>query len=180
MLRIYRAALAGDCEEITAIHAFDPALLDYPDRRGNTAMHIAAENGHTDLIKLLFELKSKAYRIYNQLGNYPVHSALITAQYDAMKMICRLDRNSLSLMCGSGYSILAIASDMKQPHAVAIMHGLGAEDHFQRYGAGGIITYDGIRYDHTVDMSYARGLYFSRSLVEILYFSIARCSPQSK
>jgi ankyrin repeat protein len=53
---------------------------------GNTPLHIAAQNGHINIVKLLLELKAPT-SIKNSSGNTPLHMSIEYDYYEASKVL---------------------------------------------------------------------------------------------
>ena len=53
---------------------------------GNRPLHIAAQNGHTDIVRLLVNKKCRLNET-NQKGNTAIHMAIGYDYYDAAKLI---------------------------------------------------------------------------------------------
>lgn len=182
MLRIHRAAEAGDCEEIKTTYEYDPALLDIKDSGGSTPMHIAMRNGHIDAVRLLHELGSKSLSIPDRAGLFPVHIALAQKlPLDVFDVLCELDRNTLALPTNTGHNAMQYASIKSDKRTVAKLHSLGSHGHFPRKPDGTIRIHSEF-YLHETNKAaiYLRRLYFSRSLLENLLYCANERSPQPK
>ena len=53
---VYKAASAGDVAALTAMLEEDPLLARAELKEGSTALHVAAERGNLDLVKLILPL----------------------------------------------------------------------------------------------------------------------------
>jgi len=64
-----------------------PAAVNCPDPgNGNIPIHIAAQNGHTQIVKLLIELNA-AINHQNQSGNTPLHMSIEYDYYETSKLL---------------------------------------------------------------------------------------------
>ncbi|KAJ1969610.1 ankyrin repeat-containing protein [Dimargaris xerosporica] len=73
------------------------ALLVQPNQAGNTALHMAAANGHLEIMQYLLDrLPPTGVNGTNQEGNTALHWASITGNIDAVQLL--LNRNADPLL----------------------------------------------------------------------------------
>ncbi|ETW74663.1 hypothetical protein HETIRDRAFT_247155, partial [Heterobasidion irregulare TC 32-1] len=91
------AARFGDTDDLRAFAArFGPAALQRAtDTNGNTLLHMAAANGHTDVLTYLLPLlphPHPALLAQNAAGSTPLHWAALNAHLPALQALVRFPR----------------------------------------------------------------------------------------
>ncbi len=69
-------------------------LINDKDKDGFTPLHLAAQNGHCKIIKLLMDKGALICRSYH--GNTPFHEAAINSHIDAMVLFLHVDFNVIN------------------------------------------------------------------------------------
>ncbi|KZW02978.1 ankyrin [Exidia glandulosa HHB12029] len=89
----------GDLDDVNAfLSSFSgPVLAAARDDRGNSALHMAAANGHVDVLQLLLPLFA-SYDVPNESGSTPLHWAALNAQMDATKLLVESERGGVKLI----------------------------------------------------------------------------------
>ncbi len=79
----------GELEEIEKIlKAFPTFNLMQTDNNGNTALHMAAANGHNDVLALLLSKGPSDYaNVSNNEGNRPLHWACLNGHLETVKIL---------------------------------------------------------------------------------------------
>lgn len=74
---LHRAACAGQTQLVAVLMESDPSTVDWKDfsEDANTALHLAAEDGHMAVVKLLVELAHADTSIPNGQGKTPAQVA---------------------------------------------------------------------------------------------------------
>jgi ankyrin repeat protein len=74
-------------EEIKKLVTSAPGAMNIVDPgNGNTPLHIAAQNGHTNIVKLLLEVKASV-NLKNSAGNTPLHMSVEYDYYETSKLL---------------------------------------------------------------------------------------------
>ncbi|EEB09406.1 ribosome biogenesis protein Nop8 [Schizosaccharomyces japonicus yFS275] len=82
------AARVADLEFLDEVIEKLPSYLGKADENGNTALHMACANGHTEVVqKLLPHLKPDEINSKNSSGNTPLHWAAMNGHVDACKLL---------------------------------------------------------------------------------------------
>lgn len=75
-------------DELTVILREPDAVLCLDEGNGNTPLHIAAQNGHEEIVKLIISIGGKAVlNVQNQSGNTPLHMAVEYDYYASSKVL---------------------------------------------------------------------------------------------
>jgi ankyrin repeat protein len=83
---IHDAALSGDVAAVAALLDADPALASATDDRGNTALHLAAQEGQGEVVRLLLE-RGADPDVRNGQGIDPMTLAVYTGQDDVGRLL---------------------------------------------------------------------------------------------
>lgn len=86
---LHYAASSGQKKAAAFIIAHYPELLDKIDNEDNTPLHIAAMNGHEDIVTLLLRKKAK-HDIENKNGLMPIHLAAINGHKKTLARMQKL------------------------------------------------------------------------------------------
>lgn len=118
---LHVAAKSGKVQIARRILAIDsqPSLLYKKNKKGDTALHIAARLGHFNMTKLLItcandrevEAKMELLRMENLEKNTALHEAIKNDYYDIMQLLIKEDPGLTSLTNNAGESPLFLAVD---------------------------------------------------------------------
>ncbi|XP_075669934.1 protein ACCELERATED CELL DEATH 6-like [Castanea sativa] len=118
---LHLAAISGKVQIARRILAIDaqPSLLYKKNRKGDTALHIAARLGHFNMTKQLItcandrevEAKMELLRMENLEKNTALHEAIKNDYYDIMQLLIKEDPGLTSLSNNAGESPLFLAVD---------------------------------------------------------------------
>eukprot|EP00389_Voromonas_pontica_P004156 GDKH01006177.1.p1 GENE.GDKH01006177.1~~GDKH01006177.1.p1 ORF type:complete len:168 (-),score=38.03 GDKH01006177.1:104-607(-) len=67
------------------------ADVDFTDKSGNTALHMASANGHVDVVRVLLEHGAKSLK--NKTGNTPLHWATQNKQQPVVEVLLNLGKD---------------------------------------------------------------------------------------
>ncbi|XP_030946342.1 ankyrin repeat-containing protein At5g02620-like [Quercus lobata] len=92
MSALHISAMKGHCDVMSAIIEKFPYTCELLDNRGRTALHLAAESGRTNAVKIL--LSSLAFQDLineqeNDEGNTAMHLAAIKGRYKVLRLLAR-------------------------------------------------------------------------------------------
>ncbi|KAK7821279.1 ankyrin repeat-containing protein [Quercus suber] len=118
---LHVAAISGKVQIARRILAIDsqPSLLYKKNKKGDTALHIAARLGHFNMTKHLItcandrevEAKMELLRMENLEKNTALHEAIKNDYYDIMQLLIKEDPGLTSLTNNAGESPLFLAVD---------------------------------------------------------------------
>jgi hypothetical protein len=83
---IHDATASGDLDKVRALLKDYPFMVLSMDDSGRTPLHIAAENGDTDMMRLLLASKADV-NARNNLGQTPLHTAAAKNHLDAVELL---------------------------------------------------------------------------------------------
>ena len=170
---LHVAAISGKVQIARRILAIDsqPSLLYKKNRKGDTALHIAARLGHFNMIEHLItcangrevEAKMELLRMENLEKNTALHEAIKNDYYDIMQLLIKEDPGLTSLTNNAGESPLFLAVD-RGFYKIAI-HILEAVPECSNVGRKGMNVL------HAAVIRPQRSKYFnSRSVFLFLFF----------
>ena len=85
------SARAGELKDVQEmLEVTDPPLdLNYKDdtMSNNTALHVAAANGHTEIVKMLLDSGRVLLNELNEFGNTPLHYAALNGKADIVNLL---------------------------------------------------------------------------------------------
>lgn len=82
------AAREGDLTACETILSQEPDLVTSTDNLGeSTVAHLAAANGHADILKIILSKNRSLANHPNSSGNTPLHWATLTGSYDCVKLL---------------------------------------------------------------------------------------------
>lgn len=90
------AARYGDLEEVQAVLAQSILLVDAQDEQGRTALHMAAANGHLDVVQALITAGGNV-NAKNVEENSPLHYAALNAHIPVIQELISKGANAASL-----------------------------------------------------------------------------------
>eukprot|EP00928_Gymnodinium_smaydae_P027684 TRINITY_DN21322_c0_g5_i1.p1 TRINITY_DN21322_c0_g5~~TRINITY_DN21322_c0_g5_i1.p1 ORF type:complete len:1201 (-),score=294.20 TRINITY_DN21322_c0_g5_i1:89-3691(-) len=85
-LALIRAAAAGRLFTVMQLLARQHVIVDYEDKYGRTALHLAAERGNADTLDKLVNAKASVHHT-NQDGWTPLHAATFAGQVKCMQLL---------------------------------------------------------------------------------------------
>jgi ankyrin repeat protein len=83
---LHAACIGGDTPTIRRILQWNPTSINLQDTMGRTALHYAAERGHAEAMKVLFEFHANP-KLLDQQDRDPLHTALAWREEEAAKII---------------------------------------------------------------------------------------------
>jgi predicted nicotinamide N-methyase len=87
----------GELDSIRALAARFPTLVEHADiNSGNTALHMAAANGHVSVAKLL--ISNNHIFTKNQSGNTPLHWAASNGQAEMVEFLTHQDKIDIDVL----------------------------------------------------------------------------------
>ncbi|KNE99302.1 hypothetical protein PSTG_07420 [Puccinia striiformis f. sp. tritici PST-78] len=117
----------GDLDDVREFVARfgSSALDDYTDEHGNSCLHMAAANGHEDVVEYLLTNLSKLSSIHRSneppARNTPLHWAAMNHHLNVLKKLCpRLTTQEICQVNGRGMSAMSEAmgsiNNLPNPH----------------------------------------------------------------
>lgn len=103
-VRLLDLARDGDLEAFKAVFSepegYNKVLAEKDEYSQSTPFHMAAANGHHDLLKLLIEnipenLRKDAVNAVNYTGNTALHWAALTGSLECAKLLCEAGADPL-------------------------------------------------------------------------------------
>eukprot|EP01066_Platyproteum_vivax_P006495 Platyproteum_vivax@DN2283_c0_g1_i2.p1 len=91
-LEMVECARFEELEEMCALLDNESVPIDFQDKYGNTALHMACANGHTRIVCEL--LKRGAKLLKNEAGNNPLHWAVENGQKDCVRLLLKSLKDS--------------------------------------------------------------------------------------
>jgi ankyrin repeat protein len=160
---MHYAAMAGYTKVIEILHRLGSKSLDAADVFGDTPMHYAAKEGHVAVVELLFKLESKASRMKSIYGSTPLYLAVLTDRINVIEFFCKHERDLIANGDTISNSLMWTASVLWNFGVVLLLHRYGsqfcaAEDRAEE------------KSQHSKVADRAIILYYSRSLMEVLFF----------
>lgn len=122
--QIHDAAAAGNLNEVKVLLRGDPNLASSKDEKGNTPLHWAAKNGHTDVAEEL--LKSKAeIDAQNNTGQTALHEAAFGG-FKSLVELLLTNKANVNARSYRGYTALHLAASAGNRDVVEILLANGA------------------------------------------------------
>lgn len=125
---IHLAAMQGDIEMLRSVLTEEPELLTQSDEYGNSPLHLAAYEGHTDAVQFLI-LRGADVNVRNKFGGTPLLVASYAGQTDVVKV----------LIASGADANLVIEDSEQQVLQIASLEGYRDYSHMY-HGEGGIIN----------------------------------------
>ena len=118
---LHVAAKSGNAHTMTRVFARQPDLLYMTNSKGNTALHITASLGHSDMTEQLItfakrqevETKMELLRKQNLKQNTALHEAIRYDHYDIVKLLIQEDPELTLITNNAGESPLFLAVDRR-------------------------------------------------------------------
>ncbi|KAL4235703.1 Transient receptor putative cation channel subfamily A member 1 [Mactra antiquata] len=101
-----------------------PNIINETDGNGLTALHIAAQNGHTKIITLL--MQKGAYVTKDDMDNSPLHLAAANGYTRSMKILLTVYPNLLDCMNKEKNTAVHLAAKANHASAVELLMTIGA------------------------------------------------------
>ncbi|KAH9304505.1 hypothetical protein KI387_008909 [Taxus chinensis] len=120
---VFLAAKNGDSRAIQRLHAQNPRHLKEVTFEGNTALHIAAREGHSEVVKwILNNVKGCSMTgARNADSNTPLHEAAKRGNQEVLKILLQYNRCPAAKRNQFGESALLIASEHGHVDAVRVL-----------------------------------------------------------
>ncbi|EPR61883.1 ankyrin repeat-containing protein [Toxoplasma gondii RUB] len=117
--RFFRHAANGDLAAIVEDLRSDAALVTARNDDDMTALHLAADRGHVDVIDFLLE-KGADVNAQDNSGETPLHVAVVAENLDVISLL--LKRNAdISLQSHDGETVLDVANQTDNPELVQVV-----------------------------------------------------------
>lgn len=132
---LMKAAYEG-FQQMVSLFLTDPrTLVNMQDSRGNTALHYAAQKGHTEIVQLLLT-KKQAIDInsQNEDGNTPLHLASLSGYREVIKVLLSCDTIDRERKNKKGYTAAQLTPGYSQPSSLtsAIPLSINAQNDTER------------------------------------------------
>nr|KAI8750038.1 transient receptor potential cation channel subfamily A member 1-like [Biomphalaria glabrata] len=83
---IHKCAQSGDAKEVSRIISKDPSRINAKNKMGKTALHLAAHNGHSEVVDTLISFNADL-SLQDRDGNTALHLAVISANAQIVSML---------------------------------------------------------------------------------------------
>lgn len=100
----------GEEEELRAFLADSPHVVNHQNEFGQSALQVAAANGHAGIVTALLAAGADA-NLINKEGNSPLHWACVTGQLECVKLLVETGKADVSLRNKAGRTPLDEAYD---------------------------------------------------------------------
>jgi len=101
-------------------------VLDQKNSCGNTALHLAADQGQQAVITLLCEAKADV-NVTNQNGDTAAILAMLAGHLDCLKTLYDADPRVIKVKTKDSRTLLHLAVDNDQPSMVTFLLNIGAD-----------------------------------------------------
>lgn len=127
-LDVWNAARSGNLHKLTSALASHANLIDtpHPDKRRQTPMYIAAENGHVEIIEKLVELGSRAIDTPDHYGRTPMYIAAVNGHAPVIEILVRLGSTAIDTPNNTGRTPMFAAAFFKHPSVIETLARLGS------------------------------------------------------
>ena len=99
--------------DIEAVKLLDEEELTYRDDVMNSLLHIAANNGKFEIVKILYDKGLSLYTC-NEAGYLPIHSAAKNGYANIVEWFISTDPDQINQVSDSGYTPLHLAAKNSQ------------------------------------------------------------------
>ncbi len=121
-----KAALEGDVDLLRLLLICDPTLVKYSDRLGQTALHMAAYNGHEGCLRTLSGVGGVDANQTNNKGQAPLHCAAYYDHEGCVSILLGSDDTDVNQADNKGRTPLHYAAYYDHEGCVSIL--LGSDD----------------------------------------------------
>lgn len=122
--KLLQSAAAGELDIVTLLVYAKPEIQTHTDDKGNSALHLAAENGHAEICEFLLKNGSEI-RVLNKHAQTPLHLAAIKGQANCVQLLvkkgCLPDEGDMD-----SYTPLMHAAKNGHKDCITILHEAGA------------------------------------------------------
>ena len=127
MSALHISAMEGHCDVMSAIIEKFPYICEWLDDRGRTALHLAAESGRTNAVKILLsslDFQDLINEQENDEGNTAMHLAAIKRRYKILILLacdCRVEKRATNK---EGKTVADILQLQKPPRLIKMVVSL--------------------------------------------------------
>lgn len=172
---IHRAAAYNRTEFIKWLCALNPTFTCHMCSAGRSPLHYAACTGSAEALELLYQLDSTQLDRRDSSGSTPMDSAARMGHWKIVEKLHELGSKTMDVLDNSGYAPMHSAAVFCKSAVIITLHRLGSEAWFSM----DFLERSNVDPDSACAKvaNMARRLYFSRSLMENLFFVSDAISP---
>ncbi len=127
---LFRAVKLNQLELVTNIIKKDKSIINNQDKDENTPLHIAAQNGHRDIVTLLLQSGART-DIRNKKGSYAASSAAKGQSWDCIEaFITECEVSIEQSTQGDGQALISVCKHKQYDLAMSILKRKPAVDAF--------------------------------------------------
>ncbi|XP_059076250.1 ankyrin repeat-containing protein ITN1-like [Cryptomeria japonica] len=118
---LFNALVNGTLHEIHSLHKKDPRVLLGVTFQRDTPLHIAAREGHQDIVDWILQEKPSLAGARNKDGNTPLHEAAKCCNSELVDILLQSKKSSAYYSNKFGGTVLIIASKYGHAEAVKVL-----------------------------------------------------------